>query len=129
MWTIIELISKNQEISLSSRNNPEMSQCSLDVPMLAIFSIYIFPWDILWAGWYYLKNIFSIDNNANQKSETFNKSQLSEFFDVPSPCVSVSVLRQFILHDDCHIWLTGTSSINRTFCDYVVLKIALNDLL
>ena len=41
MWTIIELISKNPEISLSSRNNPEMSQCSLDVPMLVNFSIYM----------------------------------------------------------------------------------------
>ena len=47
MWMIIELISKNPEISLSSRNNPEMSQRSLDVPMLVNFSIYIFPWDIL----------------------------------------------------------------------------------
>ena len=87
MWTIIELISKNAEISLSSRNNPKMSQRSSDVPMLAIFSINIFPWDILWTGWYHLKYFFSIDNNANQKSETFNKSQLSEFFDVPSPWV------------------------------------------
>ena len=43
MWTIIELISKNPEISLSSRNNPEMSQRSLDVPIVANFSIYIFP--------------------------------------------------------------------------------------
>ena len=88
MWMIIELISKNPEISLSSRNNPEMSQRSSDVPMLAIFSIYIFPWHILWTGLYRLKYIFSIDNNANQKSETFNKSQLSEFFDVPPPCLS-----------------------------------------
>ena len=61
-----------------------MSQRSSDVPMLANFTIYIFPWDLLWTGWYHLKYIFSIDNNANQKSETFNKSQLSEFFDVPS---------------------------------------------
>ena len=43
MWTIIGLISKNPEISLSSRNNPEMSQCSLDVPIVLKFSIYIFP--------------------------------------------------------------------------------------
>ena len=64
MWTIIELISKNPEISLSSRNNPEMSQCSSDVPMLANFSIYIFPWDLLWTGLYRLKYIFSIDYNA-----------------------------------------------------------------
>ena len=34
MWTIIELISKNPEISVSSRNNPEMSQCSSDVPIV-----------------------------------------------------------------------------------------------
>ena len=88
MWMIIELISKNPEISLSSRNNPEMSQRSSDVPMLTIFSIYIFPWDILWTGLYRLKYIFSIDINANQKSETFNKSQLSEFFAVPSPWYS-----------------------------------------
>ena len=55
MWMIIELISKNAEISLSSRNNPEMSQHSSDVPMLVNFSIYIFPWDLLWTGWYHLK--------------------------------------------------------------------------
>ena len=41
MWTIIELINKNPEISLSSRNNPEMSQRSSDVPMLVNFSIYM----------------------------------------------------------------------------------------
>ena len=40
MWMIIELISKNPEISLSSRNNPEMSQRSLDVPIVVKFSIY-----------------------------------------------------------------------------------------
>ena len=43
MWTIIELISKNPEISVSSRNNPEMSQHSSDVPIVVIFSIYIYP--------------------------------------------------------------------------------------
>ena len=42
MWTIIELISKNPEISLSSRNNPEMSQHSSDLPMLVNFSIHIY---------------------------------------------------------------------------------------
>ena len=46
MWTIIELISKNPEISLASRNNPEMSQRSSDVPMLVNISIYIFPCDM-----------------------------------------------------------------------------------
>ena len=39
---------RNPEISLSSRNNPEMSQRSSDLPMLANFSIYI-----------YFPNIFS----------------------------------------------------------------------
>ena len=58
MWTIIELISKNPEISLSSRNNPEMSQRSSDVPIVAKFSIYIIPWDLLWTGWYHLKYMF-----------------------------------------------------------------------
>ena len=42
MWTIIGLISKNPEISLASRNNPEMSECSSDLPMSANFSIYIY---------------------------------------------------------------------------------------
>ena len=42
MWMIIELISKNPEISLSSRNNPEMSQRSSDVPIVVKFSIYIY---------------------------------------------------------------------------------------
>ena len=46
MWTIIELISKNPEISLSSRNNPEMSQHSLDVPIVVNFSIYIYFQDM-----------------------------------------------------------------------------------
>ena len=59
---IIGLISQNPEISLSSRKNPEMSQR------------------------------ISIDNNANQISETFNKSQLSEFFDVSAGCLGSSVL-------------------------------------
>ena len=72
MWMIIKVITKNPEISVSSRNNAEMSQCSLDLPMLVKFSIYIFPWDLVWTGLYRLKYIFSIDNNANQKSETFN---------------------------------------------------------
>ena len=64
---------RNPEISLSSRNNPEMSQHSSDVPMLAIFSIYIFPWDILWTGLYRLnnfqgkKNWYFIGIHWNQK--------------------------------------------------------------
>ena len=78
MWTIIELISKNPEISLSSRNNPEMSQRSSDVPIVVNFSICIFPWDLILSGWYHLKYMFL------HLSETFKKSQLSEFFDVSS---------------------------------------------
>ena len=58
MWTIIELISKNPEISLSSRNNPEMSQRSSDVPIVVNFSICIFPWDLILSGWYHLKYMF-----------------------------------------------------------------------
>ena len=46
MWTIIGLIGKNPEISLSSRNNPEMSQRSLDVPIVVKFSIYIYIHEI-----------------------------------------------------------------------------------
>ena len=60
MWMIIGLISKNPEISVSSRNNPEMSQHSSDV---------------------------SIDCNAFPMSETFKKSQMSEFFDVSAGCL------------------------------------------
>ena len=63
MWTIIGLISKNPEISLSSSNNPGMSQRSSDVPIVVKFSIYMFPWDLLWTGWYHLKYI-SIEYNA-----------------------------------------------------------------
>ena len=40
---IIELISKNPEICLSSKNNPEMSQRSSDIPIVVKVSIYIFP--------------------------------------------------------------------------------------
>ena len=88
MWTIIELISKNPEISLSSRNNPEMSQRSLDVPIVANFSIYIFPGYVHWTGWYHLKYYFSIDHHSFGMSETFKKSQMSEFFDVSAGCLS-----------------------------------------
>ena len=80
---------RNPEISLSSRNNPEMSQRSLDVPIVVKFSIYIFPWDLLWTGWYHL-NYFEgkslTFHTFSLKSETFKKSQMSEPFDVPSGC-------------------------------------------
>ena len=87
MWTIIELISKNPEISLSSRNNLEMSQRSSDVPMLAnFFYIYISMGSSLnWAVSF--KKYFSpLTTMLFTMSETFKKSQLSEFFDVPSGC-------------------------------------------
>ena len=90
MWTIIELISKNPEISLSSRNNPEMSQRSSDVPIVENFSIYIFPGYVHWTGWYHLKYYFSIDHHSFGMSETFKKSQMSEFFDVSAGCKSQS---------------------------------------
>ena len=95
MWTIIELISKNPEISLSSRNNPEMSQLSSDVPIVANFSIYIFPGYVHRTGWYHLKYYFSIDHHSFGMSETFKKSQMLQFFDVSAgwyglmtPCFS-----------------------------------------
>ena len=42
-WTIMALIGKNPLTSVTSLKNLQMSQCSLDVPMLVNFSIYIFP--------------------------------------------------------------------------------------
>ena len=101
MWTIIKVITKNPEISVSSRNNPEMSQRSSDVPMLVNFSIYIFPWDLVWTGLYHWKYYFSIDYNANQRSETFKKSQMSELFDVSAWCTGTLCL----LTDKSHLIL------------------------
>ena len=73
---------------MSSRNNPEMSQCSSDVPIVVKFSIYIFPWDLLWTGWYHLKYIYvsPLSTMLFPMSETFKKSQMSEFFDVSAGC-------------------------------------------
>ena len=83
MWTIIGLISKNPEISLSSRNNPEMCQHSSDVPIVVNFSIYIFPWDLLWTGWYHL-NYFEgkslTFHTFSLRSETFKKLQIFLYF-------------------------------------------------
>ena len=95
MWMIIELISKNSEISLSSRNNPEMSQCSVDVPMLVIFSIYIPHIFSELAG--IIQIIKSpLSTMLLPISETFNKSQLSEFFDLSAGCY-VSIGLNFYL--------------------------------
>ena len=57
IWTIIGLISENPEISVQSRNNPEMSQRSSDVPIVVNFSICIFPGDLLLSRLYHLKYI------------------------------------------------------------------------
>ena len=74
-------------MSLSSRNNPEMSQRSLDVPIVANFSIYIFPGYVHRTGWYHL-NYFEgkklISHRDPSKSEFFEISQMSESIDVPS---------------------------------------------
>ena len=43
MWMIMELIGENPLIFVTSLYNIEMSQRSLDVPILVNFSIYIFP--------------------------------------------------------------------------------------
>ena len=92
-WALFILVcqwDRNPEISVSSRNNPEMSQRSLDLPMLVNFSIYIFPWDLLCTGWYRWWGFWAkklIFHWLPLKSETFNKSQMSEPIDVPSGCI------------------------------------------
>ena len=85
---------RNPEISLSSRNNPEMSQRSSDVPIVANFSIYIFPGYVHRTGWYHL-NYFEgkklISHRDPLKSEFFEKSQMSESINVPSGCLSALI--------------------------------------
>ena len=63
-----------------------MSQCSSDVPIVVNFSICIFPGDLLLSRLYHLKYKISIEYNVIPMSETFKKSQLSEFFDVSAEC-------------------------------------------
>ena len=65
---------------MSSRNNPEMSQCSLDVPIVVKFSISL-NWVVLFK-----KNISPLSTMLFPMSETFKKSQMSEFFDVSAGC-------------------------------------------
>ena len=93
---------RNPEISLSSRNNPEMFQCSSDLPMLVNFSIYIFPWDLLWTGWYCSWGFWAkklIFHWLPLKSETFKKkSQSSEPIDVPSGCVLGNINVSYFIH-------------------------------
>ena len=64
MWMIIELISENTEISLSSRNNPEMSQHSSRCPYCSkVFYIYFL--EIFFELGGIIWNIcFSIEYNA-----------------------------------------------------------------
>ena len=86
MWTIIELISNNPEISLSSRNNPEMSQHSSDVLIVVKFSIYISLRSSL--NWVVSFKIYvsPLSTMLFPISEFFEKSQMSEFFDVSAGC-------------------------------------------
>ena len=64
---------RNPEISLSSRNNPEMSQCSSDLPMLVNF-LYIYFLEIfselgaIIHGVLETKNWYFIDIHCNQNS-------------------------------------------------------------
>ena len=88
MWMIIGLISKNPEISLSSRNNPEMSQCSSDVPIVVKFSTYISMRSSLNCVVSFKKYISPLSTMLFPMSETFKKSQMSEFFDVSAGCKS-----------------------------------------
>ena len=86
MWTIIELISKNPEISLSSRNNPEMSQCSSDVPIVVKFSVYIsLRCSLNWVVSFKIY-VSPLSIMLFPISEFFEKSQMSEFFDVSAGC-------------------------------------------
>ena len=63
-----------------------MSQHSSDVHILLYFSIYIFPRNLYWTGRNGLKYKFLIVYHLFPMSETFEKSQMSEFFDVSSGC-------------------------------------------
>ena len=79
---------RNPEISLSSRNNPEMSQRSSGVAIVVNFSIYFHEIFTELGG--IIKIIFRgkslTFHRLPLKSETFKKSQMSEPFDVPSGC-------------------------------------------
>ena len=122
MWMIIELISKNPEISLSIRNNPEMSQRSLDVPIAANFSIYIFPGYVHLTGWYHLNYYFSIDHHSFGMSETFKKSQMSKFFDV-----SAGWVRGWIQNDwQVRVW---ESTNLKSLCSVIFVNITTVELL
>ena len=108
---------RNPEISVPSRNNPEMSQHSSDVPMLVNFSIYIFPSYLHWTGLYHLNSFQGkklISHRPPLKSETFEKSQLSEPLDVPSGCYGIGSVLQ---------WLGSGSVSTRNFLSYQSRKV------
>ena len=86
MWMIMELIGENPLISVTSLCNLEMSQRSSDVPILVNFSIYISLISSLnWAVSFKIY-VSPLSTMLFPTSETFKKSQLSEFFDVSSGC-------------------------------------------
>ena len=98
MWTIIGLISKNPEISLASRNNPEMSQHSSDLPMLANFLYIYFPniFSDLAGIVQIIKSPLTTMLIKYQKLLTNRNS--SETIDVPSGCYSVRPVTLRDLH-------------------------------
>ena len=71
---------------MSSRNNPEMSQRSSDVPILVNFSIYFHDIFTELAGIIkiILRGKTLTFHRLPLKSETFKKSQMSEPIEVPS---------------------------------------------
>ena len=92
MWMIMELIGENPLISVTSLCNLEMSQCSSDVPICSkFFHIYISLISSL--NWAVLFKIYvsPLSTMLFPMSETFKKSQLSEFFDVPAGCYAITL--------------------------------------
>ena len=91
------IFSKNPEISLSSRNNPEMSQCSLDVPIVVKFSIYISMRSSLnWVVSFKYMSHFAYACKTERKKWNFplnfrTMRKLSDLWNIPdssSGCVS-----------------------------------------
>ena len=88
MWMIMDLIGENPLISVTSLSSIKMSQCSSDVPILVNFYIYISLISSLnWAVSFKIY-VSPLSKMLFPMSETFKKSQLSEFFDVSAGCTS-----------------------------------------
>ena len=86
----MELIGENPLISVTSLYNIEMSQRSSDVPILVNFFIYIsLIFSLNWAVSFKIY-VSPLTTMLFPMSETFKKSQLSEFFDVFSGCFSLN---------------------------------------